>query len=165
MATSLRPAAAKAAALLPQTGYRAAQQPAAVISNRAWPRAAPWARSLHASPVATRSSSGGGPITSDLIASMRQKIGTALETELVEVQDMQGDGRHVEIVVVSKVFEGKSAVARQRLVYKVSLGMCQQGHYVIGACKGISERTRQRESDTPTYARVWRVWQAQRAFC
>ena len=32
---------------------------------------------------------------------------------------MQGDGRHVEIVVVSKEFEGKSAVNRQRMVYKV----------------------------------------------
>ena len=31
----------------------------------------------------------------------------------------QGDGRHVEIVVVSKEFEGKSAVNRQRMVYKV----------------------------------------------
>lgn len=34
----------------------------------------------------------------------------------------QGDGRHVEIMVVSKEFEGKSAVNRQRMVYKVRRG-------------------------------------------
>jgi hypothetical protein len=37
---------------------------------------------------------------------------------------MQGDGRHVEIVVVSKEFEGKSAVNRQRMVYKVRTAAC-----------------------------------------
>lgn len=31
-------------------------------------------------------------------------------------------GRHVEIVVISKEFEGKSAVNRQRMVYKVGAG-------------------------------------------
>lgn len=36
----------------------------------------------------------------------------------------QGDGRHVEIMVVSKEFEGKSAVNRQRMVYKVRRGGC-----------------------------------------
>ncbi len=36
-------------------------------------------------------------------------------------------GRHVEIVVISKEFEGKSAVNRQRMVYKVGAGRCQAG--------------------------------------
>jgi stress-induced morphogen len=62
-----------------------------------------------------------GQISSDLIASMRTKIETALKADKVEVTDMQGDGRHVEIVVVSKEFEGQSAVNRQRQVYKVTV--------------------------------------------
>lgn len=32
--------------------------------------------------------------------------------------DTSGDGRHVCIDVISKAFEGKSAVNRQRMVYK-----------------------------------------------
>eukprot|EP00887_Chlorella_sp_A99_P001768 scaffold19.g1768.t1 len=64
------------------------------------------------------SSSDAGPITSDLIERMRGKIQVALEAQLVEVADVQGDGRHVEINVVAASFEGKSAVNRQRLVYK-----------------------------------------------
>jgi hypothetical protein len=35
------------------------------------------------------------------------------------VADVYGDGRHVNIDVVSAAFEGKSSVARQRMVYKV----------------------------------------------
>jgi len=62
-----------------------------------------------------------GQIQSELMESMRRKIESALTAQRVEVTDMQGDGRHVEIVVVSKDFEGKSAVNRQRMVYKVSL--------------------------------------------
>ena len=60
-----------------------------------------------------------GQISSTLIESMRQKIGEALETDQVSIQDVYGDGRHVSIDVVSSAFEGKNSVARQRLVYKV----------------------------------------------
>jgi stress-induced morphogen len=42
----------------------------------------------------------------------------ALETDQVTVQDVNGDGRHVEIDVTSALFEGKTPVQRQRLVYK-----------------------------------------------
>lgn len=66
-----------------------------------------------------RAMSAEGQITSELIDSMRGKIQTALDAQRVEVTDMQGDGRHVEIVVVAKAFEGQSAVNRQRMVYKV----------------------------------------------
>lgn len=58
-----------------------------------------------------------------LMESMRQKIGEALETDQVTVTDAYGDGRHVSIDVVSKLFDGKGAVARQRMVYKVSKGI------------------------------------------
>lgn len=81
------------------TGFHHAarvQQPLAPAAPRAWPSAGrvTWGvRQLHASPVAAASSE--GPITSELITRMRSKIAAALETELVEVQDMQGDGRHV----------------------------------------------------------------------
>lgn len=34
------------------------------------------------------------------------------------MKDLQGDGRHVTIDVVAAAFEGKSAVDRQRMVYK-----------------------------------------------
>lgn len=66
-----------------------------------------------------RSMSSEGQIQQELMNSMKNKISAALNAEKVEVTDVQGDGRHVEIVVVSKEFEGKSAVNRQRLVYKV----------------------------------------------
>lgn len=62
-------------------------------------------------------------IGSALMDQMRGKIQAALSAELVQVEDMQGDGRHVEIVVVSKEFEGKSAVNRQRMVYKVGAAL------------------------------------------
>lgn len=60
-----------------------------------------------------------GQVTSELIQRMRSKIATALDAQIVEVQDVQGDGRHVEISVVASKFEGQSAVNRQRMVYKV----------------------------------------------
>ncbi len=63
-----------------------------------------------------------------LMESMRQKIGEALETDQVTVTDAYGDGRHVSIDVVSKLFDGKGAVARQRMVYKVSKGSRNSGH-------------------------------------
>ena len=50
--------------------------------------------------------------------SMRAKIQTALDAQSVSVSDVQGDGRHVEIVVVSNQFEGQNSVNRQRMVYK-----------------------------------------------
>jgi acid stress-induced BolA-like protein IbaG/YrbA len=60
-----------------------------------------------------------GQIQSELMESMRMKIQNALEAEEVQVTDIQGDGRHVEIIVVSSQFEGKNSVNRQRMVYKV----------------------------------------------
>lgn len=40
-----------------------------------------------------------------------------LNTGLVEQAKVQGDGYHYELMVVSDVFEGKTAVARQQWVY------------------------------------------------
>jgi stress-induced morphogen len=60
-----------------------------------------------------------GQISSELMDSMRSKIAEALQTSSVTVQDVYGDGRHVSIDVVSPMFEGKNAVQRQRMVYKV----------------------------------------------
>jgi len=65
-------------------------------------------------------SSDGGQITSELVQRMQTKIQEALQAQRVEVADMAGDGRHVEILVIAKEFEGKSAVNRQRMVYKVT---------------------------------------------
>ncbi|KAB2598940.1 sufE-like protein [Pyrus ussuriensis x Pyrus communis] len=59
-----------------------------------------------------------GSIDSPLIESMKKKIKEELNAESVSVEDMNGDGRHVVIDVVSSSFEGQSAVNRQRMVYK-----------------------------------------------
>ncbi|KDD76678.1 hypothetical protein H632_c141p3 [Helicosporidium sp. ATCC 50920] len=61
---------------------------------------------------------GGGGVTAELTARMQSKIQVALEARHVKVHDTSGDGRHVVIEVVSDAFEGKSAVNRQRMVYK-----------------------------------------------
>ena len=60
----------------------------------------------------------GNNITSALMEQMQQKIRDGLEAESVEVRDESGNGRHVSIKVIAKAFEGKSAVNRQRAVYK-----------------------------------------------
>ena len=70
-----------------------------------------------ASPILKMSASDNN-ITSDLVESMRVNIREQLEAESVEVMDLSGNGRHVAIKVVSEKFEGKSAVNRQRMVYK-----------------------------------------------
>jgi len=57
----------------------------------------------------------------------------ALETEDVNVRDASGDGRHVEIDVRSALFEGKSAVQRQRLVYKAIWEELQEAVHAVDA--------------------------------
>ena len=57
-------------------------------------------------------------MTSDLMQSMKEKIQAKLEADSVSVVDQSGDGQHVNISVVSQAFQDKSAVQRQRLVYK-----------------------------------------------
>ncbi|XP_075509315.1 protein BOLA4, chloroplastic/mitochondrial [Primulina tabacum] len=53
-----------------------------------------------------------------LIESMEKKIKEQLSADSVIVKDAYGDGRHISIEVISTAFEGKSAVNRQRMVYK-----------------------------------------------
>lgn len=79
-------------------------------------------RAIHVSGPGTSStddSSAPSQITIELIESMKQKISEALEAQQVDISDAYGDGRHVSIDVVSKLFEGQNSVKRQRLVYKV----------------------------------------------
>ncbi|XP_006656093.1 protein BOLA4, chloroplastic/mitochondrial [Oryza brachyantha] len=59
-----------------------------------------------------------GSADSPAMQALEAKIKEQLEADTVTVVDTSGDGRHVCIDVVSKVFEGKSAVNRQRMVYK-----------------------------------------------
>ena len=59
--------------------------------------------------------------------SMRGKISDGLEADSVVVRDESGNGRHVSIKVVSKMFEGKSSVNRQRMVYKTIWMELEQG--------------------------------------
>ncbi|KAJ1259334.1 hypothetical protein BS78_10G146000 [Paspalum vaginatum] len=59
-----------------------------------------------------------GPEESSATKALEGKIKEHLEADAVTVVDTSGDGRHVCIDVVSKAFEGKSAVNRQRMVYK-----------------------------------------------
>ena len=60
-----------------------------------------------------------GQISSELMQQMKESITNNLEADRVEVTDVYGDGRHVNIEVVSKLFDGQSSMKRQRLVYKV----------------------------------------------
>lgn len=62
-----------------------------------------------------------GQISSELMQQMKESITSNLEADRVDVTDVYGDGRHVNIEVVSKAFEGQTSVKRQRLVYKVSM--------------------------------------------
>ena len=64
------------------------------------------------------SSAADNNITTELIESMKTNIKEALEAENVEVSDLSGNAKHVAIKVVSELFEGKSVVNRQRMVYK-----------------------------------------------
>uniref|UniRef100_A0A0A9CPU6 BolA-like protein n=1 Tax=Arundo donax TaxID=35708 RepID=A0A0A9CPU6_ARUDO len=59
-----------------------------------------------------------GPAESPATKALEAKIKEQLEADAVTVIDTSGDGHHVVIDVVSKAFEGKSAVNRQRMVYK-----------------------------------------------
>jgi stress-induced morphogen len=59
-----------------------------------------------------------GQISAALMASMTAKISEALGSDKVSVVDQSGDGQHVLIDVVSKEFEGKNSMQRQRMVYK-----------------------------------------------
>ncbi|PRW20958.1 sufE chloroplastic [Chlorella sorokiniana] len=83
--------------------------------------------------AARASSSMDNNISSQLMDQMRGKIQAALNAEIVQVEDMQGDGRHVEIMVVSKEFEGKSAVNRQRMVYKAIWEELQETVHAVDA--------------------------------
>jgi stress-induced morphogen len=88
-------------------------------------------KTIRPSLVVRAMSSDGGQITSELVQRMQTKIQEALQAQRVEVADMAGDGRHVEIVVIAKEFEGKSAVNRQRMVYKVRNFPTKRGRAVI----------------------------------
>ncbi|XP_008804411.1 protein BOLA4, chloroplastic/mitochondrial-like [Phoenix dactylifera] len=59
-----------------------------------------------------------GSTDSPMMRSMEKKIKEQLDADIVVVKDAYGDGRHVSIDVISKAFEGQSAVNRQRMVYK-----------------------------------------------
>jgi stress-induced morphogen len=64
-----------------------------------------------------------GQVNAELMASMTANITEALQAKKALVTDVYGDGRHVQIEVVSPLFEGKSQMNRQRMVYKVSLSL------------------------------------------
>ena len=72
-----------------------------------------------------------GQISSELIEQMKASIKSSLQADKVVVDDIYGDGRHVSIEVVSKLFEGQSSVKRQRLVYKV--GVATNGIALVSA--------------------------------
>lgn len=65
--------------------------------------------------------------------SMRAKIAAALEAQNVSIVDVYGDGRHVSIDVVSGAFEGKTAVQRQRMVYKAIWEELQEAVHAVDA--------------------------------
>jgi stress-induced morphogen len=48
---------------------------------------------------------------------IRIRVSRALPGAGITIHDMVGDGDHLEMVVVSPLFEGKSTLERHRLVY------------------------------------------------
>ncbi len=48
---------------------------------------------------------------------IRSRVSRALPGAGITIRDMVGDGDHLEMVVVSPLFEGKSTLERHRLVY------------------------------------------------
>ena len=97
---------------------------------------------------ASGDSSLSGQITEELMDGMRRKIAGGLldaadtsGEERVSVSDASGDGSHVTIEVVSKAFEGKTSVQRQRLVYKAIWEELQEAVHAVDAmtCKTPQE--------------------------
>eukprot|EP01023_Acetabularia_acetabulum_P018175 TRINITY_DN19184_c0_g1_i1.p2 TRINITY_DN19184_c0_g1~~TRINITY_DN19184_c0_g1_i1.p2 ORF type:complete len:190 (+),score=16.33 TRINITY_DN19184_c0_g1_i1:54-572(+) len=78
-------------------------------------------------------------ISDKLMQDMTVKIGGALETENVKVVDAYGDSQHVSIEVVSDLFEGKSAVQRQRMVYKAIWQELQDTVHAVDAMKTLTQ--------------------------
>ncbi len=48
---------------------------------------------------------------------IRKRVAAALPDAEISIRDLAGDSDHFEMVVVSRSFEGKSTLARHRLVY------------------------------------------------
>ena len=48
---------------------------------------------------------------------IRSRVANALPGAGITIRDTVGDGDHLEMVVVSPLFEGKSTLERHRLVY------------------------------------------------
>ena len=48
---------------------------------------------------------------------IRRRVLSALPGADVSIRDMVGDGDHLEMVVVSPVFEGRTTLERHRMVY------------------------------------------------
>ncbi|KAL0047387.1 hypothetical protein WJX82_002117 [Trebouxia sp. C0006] len=76
-----------------------------------------------------------GQISSQLMQQMKESITNNLEADKVEVTDVYGDGRHVNIEVVSKLFDGQSSMKRQRLVYKAIWQELQNTVHAVDSMK------------------------------
>ncbi|DBA74704.1 TPA: hypothetical protein ACH3X2_009366 [Trebouxia sp. C0005] len=76
-----------------------------------------------------------GQISSELMQQMKESIANNLEADKVEVTDVYGDGRHVNIEVVSKLFDGQSSMKRQRLVYKAIWQELQNTVHAVDSMK------------------------------
>jgi stress-induced morphogen len=48
---------------------------------------------------------------------IRRRVAAALPGAEIAIRDMVGDGDHLEMIVVSSSFEGKTTLERHRLVY------------------------------------------------
>ncbi len=113
-------------------GRRQAVRCPAVAAAARLPLAQRRAAGLRAS-AAAEGGAAAGQVSAELMESMRSKIADALEAQTVEVADVYGDGRHVSISVVASAFEGKSSVARQRMVYKAIWMELQEAVHAVDA--------------------------------
>ena len=75
------------------------------------------------------------PVPNDVVTRIEQSL-AALEPDLIEIYDESGEhvghagardgGGHYQLLIVSKQFDGKNAVARHRLVYQALAAMMQR---------------------------------------
>ncbi|KAK9838581.1 hypothetical protein WJX84_005448 [Apatococcus fuscideae] len=113
----------KPACLVQRTGFWRCREPSSKSTGVQWcsfrdtnrqrPQQVPKCRAAEQA-----ADQGEGQISQQLIERMEGTLREELEADKVAVTDVYGDGRHVGIDVVSKLFEGQSSVKRQRMVYK-----------------------------------------------
>ena len=92
--------------------------PCAARVQRPRRRRGAWRQARRAPAVSASDGGGGDGVGAATVALVRSKLEAVLSpVTRLDVVDVSGDGRHVTIDAVADVFEGKSKLQRQRLVF------------------------------------------------